>query len=524
MMPARVIVCMIFILVAMTACYPGTQPVETPTIIKPTDTNSPVTDSYATSTSTTPVAPALDEWDDRSVFEPGLIEEAKIALGQLPGASIYHLDVVIADDLTSLTGRERVRYTNQEKTALDVVYFQLFPNLYGGKSELLGVEIDGQEVLPVYESGNSAVRIPLLAPIAPGEQALIEMDFQIQVPTEAGGNYGLFGYLKGILVLDGFYPVIPVFDDQGWHAGKLPPNADSTFQDASFYRVQVTAPAALILVASGVQVERAQEGDNQVVVFVAGPARDFYLAASDQFAIVSKAFGETTVNSYASKDRMEGARNALETAVKALESFSARFGTYPYTEFDVVSTPMEGAVGIEYPGITGINLDAYDPKGTISGAPAPVMLEAAVAHEVGHQWFYNAVGNDQWNEPWLDEAVTQYVTGLYYIDRYGQQGFAGYRESWVSRWERVEREAIPIGLPAADYQGREYSAIVYGRGPLFIEQLAQTMGQESFDRFLRRYYLAHLWGIGTSNAFEKMAESSCNCDLTTLFEEWVYPK
>ena len=27
-----------------------------------------------------------------------------------------------------------------------------------------------------------------------------------------------------------------------------------------------------------------------------------------------------------------------------------------------------------------------------------------VAHEVGHQWFYNLVGNDQVDQPWLDEA------------------------------------------------------------------------------------------------------------------------
>ena len=145
---------------------------------------------------------------------------------------------------------------------------------------------------------------------------------------------------------------------------------------------------------------------------------------------------------------MEGCRRRCARPSPRIKAYSARFGAYPYTEFDVVSTPMQGATGIEYPGITGINLAVYDPAATVSGVAAPVMLESTVAHEVGHQWFYNVVGNDQANEPWLDEAVTQYVTGLYYLDTYGQQGMDGYRATWVSRWDRVNRQAIPIGLPA----------------------------------------------------------------------------
>ncbi len=283
-------------------------------------------------------------------------------------------------------------------------------------------------------------------------------------------------------------------------------------------------PPLHYLIASGIQVDRAQKDNRQVVTVAAGPARDFYMAASDLFAVVSETVGATKVNSYAFKDRTEGSRAALRTAVNAIKSYSAHFGAYPYTEFDVVSTPMQGATGIEYPGITGINYAVYDPKATVSGIPAPIMLESTVAHEVGHQWFYNVVGDDQINEPWLDEAVTQYVTGLYFLDLYGQQGMEGYRNSWLSRWDRVNREPIPIGLPASSYQGKEYGAIVYGRGPLFIEALAQKMGQATFDQFLRDYYQSHKWGIGTAASFKQFADKHCQCDLTPVFDEWVYKK
>ena len=80
----------------------------------------------------------------------------------------------------------------------------------------------------------------------------------------------------------------------------------------------------------------------------------------------------------------------------------------------------------------------------------------------------------------------------------GQQGMDGYRATWLSRWDRVNRQDIPIGLPAGSYQGREYGAIVYGRGPLFVEALAKRMGQSAFDQFLRDYYQSNKWGIGAT--------------------------
>jgi aminopeptidase N len=195
-------------------------------------------------------------------------------------------------------------------------------------------------------------------------------------------------------------------------------------------------------------------------------------------------------------------------------------GQRPCDWFDVQIAA--GFVGMEYPAATTIALRSYDPEATISGLPSPVILESTVAHEVAHQWFYNAVGNDQVDEPWLDEAVVQYLTSRYYLDTYGPEAARSYADSWWSRWDRVEQADIPIGLPAAAYVDSEYGAIVYGRGPIFISALAKEMGQETFDQFLRDYYQSHLWSIGTGDAFRHLAEKHCQCDLGALFQEWVY--
>jgi hypothetical protein len=59
-----------------------------------------------------------------------------------------------------------------------------------------------------------------------------------------------------------------------------------------------------------------------VVTFAAGPARDFYIAASDKYTVVSETVGETKVNSYAFAERADGAKLALRQTVNALKSFN----------------------------------------------------------------------------------------------------------------------------------------------------------------------------------------------------------
>ncbi|MFC1878607.1 M1 family metallopeptidase [Chloroflexota bacterium] len=497
----------LFVLIAviLVSCSPKTVD------IVPPDEDTPVAEVDVLSEN--------QDWDNREIFRPGLIVETQGVLAELPGASVYKLDFTISDDRLKLDGHQAVKYTNREGVSLDEIYFQLFPNASGGGADLSNVKIDDQKVTPEYLDERTVARLPLSPPLEPGVSTIIEFDFSVDMAEEMGGNFGTFGYFDEILVMDEFYPVIPVYDESGWNY-KVPSVGDLTYLDASFYLVSVTAPSELKLIASGYEVENKKSGKQQTVTYAAGPARDFYLAASDKFTSISKQVGETTINSYAFSNRKDAAELALDIASEALKIFNRRYGVYPYSEFDVVSTPMM-ALGIEYPGIVGIAVDLYDLDQTIYGMPAQVVLESTVAHEVGHQWFYNMVGNSQISEPWLDEAVVQYITGIYYKDRYGNSAFESYSDSWFDRWGRVDQEMISVGMPSESYDDYEYSSIVYGRGPIFVNALAEEMGQNSFDEFMIEYFQTNLWGIGTEQEFRDLAEQHCSCDLSSLFAEWL---
>jgi len=498
----------------ITACKPKVTATEKPPTPQQVEQSPPLLTSQSTFFDS--------DLDDLSLFAAGLIESERAALEQLADRSTYRIDVDLNQDLLHVDGRQEVDYTNREDEPLDDIYFRLYPNISGGTASVSDVLAAGIPANPVYEQERSALRLPLPTPLQPGDEIHIEMQFSVELPTEMSGNYGLFGSFDGVVAMQELYPVIPVYDDEGWNIEIPPPFGDLTYLDASFYLVRVTAPENLTLIASGIEVERSVENDLQMVTFAAGPTRDFYLAAVEDYEVTSTTLGETTIYSYAPADKIPFANTGLEIAAAALRGYSNRFGAYPYTELEIVATPML-ALGMEYPNTVAISIDLYDADAEIAGLPTGIILESSLAHEVAHQWFYGVVGNDQVDEPWVDEALTQYATWTYYLDRYGESSADGFRDSLVGRWERVAKADIPIGLPTGEYESLEYGAIVYGRGPLFLEALAREIGQKTFDAFMRAYFQNNKWGIGTAANFQELAEESCGCDLTELFEAWVYP-
>src|SRR5215213_5422627 len=460
-------------------------------------------------------------WEDRSLFKTGLVPSAQPVLDELPNASVYHLEFNIAEDIYHLTGTEDVRYTNAEETALDEVRLRLFPNILGGEMAISNLKVDEQTVTPKYELDQSLLIVPLPTPLEPNQSFVLHMDFTVTVPQTVELNYGVLAYFEDVLALGHAYPMIAVYDDEGWNAEIPPQSGDITYADVSFFLVKITAPKDLTLVTSGQKLSLDEEGQFQTLIIANGPARDFYLAASPGYEEVSQTFGDVTIHSYAPEGSKKGAQMALEVASRAIEDFSARYAPYPYAEFDIVSTPTL-ALGIEYPGIVAITSRIYDVDSDYRGTPAGIYLESTVAHEVGHQWFYGLIGDDQLDDPWLDESLTQFATLQYYEDEYGSEEASGFEASLNGRWGSINYEKIPIGLPVAAYSGQEYSAIVYGRGALFFVALKQRMGAETFDAFIKEYSEALSWGIATPEFLQSLAETHCACDLDDLFNEWVY--
>jgi hypothetical protein len=502
------------LLIALLLLSSACQATPTPTPV-PTFTSVP---SPTPPPTTTPAPVITSPTQDLTPYRAAMIPEAQADVEGLGNPTEYFIDLAVDMENLTLTGSERLLYTNNETVELNEVYLRLFPNTpgYGGSTEIGRVIVNDQEAQGIYELGDSALKIPLAKPLAPGEQLNITLDFLVTVPRENVEGYRQFVYTGGVMAIPNFYPMMPVYDDEGWNIEIAPNYGDATYSDTALYVVQLTVPQEMVVATSGSVVGRVDNSDGTMTLTCAsGPMRDFNIVMSDEYQVVSDTVGQTTVNSYYMPNHEEGGLEVLKYARQALRAYSKLFGLYPFSEFDVMETPTI-AGGIEYPGLIVMNRNYYS-RGNDR-------FEFTTAHEVAHQWWYSMVGNDQVDEPWLDEALTQYSTLIYFEEVHGKGVADSIRRDYFEGGYRqtVEegRDAV-VAQPVAAFSPEDYGPIVYVKGPLFFHALRQQVGYDTYFGIMRRYLEQHKYGIATPESFLAIAEEVSGQSLDEIYHRWI---
>ena len=461
-----------------------------------------------------------------------LIPSAQVALPDLTTAPRYSIELDIDVQNHSFQGRSRVDYTNGEEAPLDELSFRLLPNgknSYGdGYLTVSQVMLDGQSTNFDLSLNDTVLTVHLPEAVNPGESLYLDFEFDGSVPEDFGhgantSGYGIYNYTEGVLALSGFYPILAVYDHQGWNLDPVSWIGDSTFSDMAFYSVEVNASEDLILVSTGVQVDRQDTGDTAQWHFESGPARDFFLIGSADFRVSSRMIGDTSVNAYYFPGDERAAEQALDIASESLNIYVEKFGAYPYTELDVVETPLRNASGVEFPGIILI-------RETLYKSPEKPDFAITIAHEVAHQWWYNLVGNDVFDEPWLDEALATYSSSLYYEVEKGKVYLDGLTEYWEDRYNKIVQDGnddlITQSLDYFENQGkaRFYSTVVYTKGALFFQALRKEIGDQAFFGALQEYYSTYQYQIAHAEDLLDAFERSSGRELDAFYQEWLYSK
>jgi leukotriene-A4 hydrolase len=200
------------------------------------------------------------------------------------------------------------------------------------------------------------------------------------------------------------------------------------------------------------------------------------------------------------------------------------FGPYRWGRYDLLVLPPS----FPYGGMENPRLTFVTPT-VITGDRRLVSL---IAHELAHSWSGNLVTNATWEDFWLNEGFTEYLTYRLIEAQYGQARADMERVIGVSELKADlalaksdEDRKLVRGFPSVD-PDEVFSVIPYQRGSLFITWLESRFGRERFDAFLRGWFDDHAFQSATSPQFvaylnERLLKADPGKVTMAQVEAWI---
>lgn len=429
-----------------------------------------------------------------------------------------------------LTGTVDLRYYNDQPAPRRALYLRLYANdrqYVGGGMRLGAVTVAGAPIRPELSVGDTVAKLPLPAPVAPGQVVDLTIAFTTTVPIAPPRSYGMFALnpTAGSLALAHWYPSLAGVDPDGsWLLDPPSQIGDMIFTNVALYDLTLTAPRGLAVVTTGTEVgTQTGPGGTTRHRIVSGPVRDVAIVADADFQVLSRQVDGVTVNSWFNPARRAGAQRVLDDGAAVLRIYGQLFGAYPYAVFNLVDVPLGGgAAGVEFPQLVMIG-DGYYDNPTIEQA-LPGYLEFLVVHEVGHQWWYGLVGNNQYRHAFLDEGLTNYVATVYFERAHGPAAGAFQLDLNIKLpylTQLFNGGDWVVDTPTDSFPNMTvYGAIVYGKGPLGFAAIRAAIGDAAFFAALRDYAARERFAVATPADLEAAFARAAGRDLGALWHHW----
>lgn len=453
----------------------------------------------------------------------------------------YYISVDFDNANKTVAASQQVDYINSTDTVLKQVKFHVYPKYFelGAtdkvvpqtkvndcykrgmsycKFEFNSLKVAGKDVAVVLEGENDGIlSVNLPNSLMPTECVKIEMQYNITLPN----CEHRFGYGDDTTNLANFYPIACVYEQSvGFSTNPYNANGDPFYSDCANYVVDLTVDSNLVVAGTGTQANlKHGQGKNQIE-FRAKVVRDFACVISDKFEYKTAKAGKVDVNYFYYNDA--NADLTVKAAVDAINTFSKKFGDYPYQNFSVVKCNFLYG-GMEYPNLVMIsdkidNLDDY---------------LNVIIHETAHQWWYGMVGNDEYSLPWLDEALTEFSTALFYdynkdyslthaeIVKANKENYT----LFITVYQDVLGQ-IDTSMRAVDKYNTEpeYTYCTYVKGTLMYESLFALIGERKFIKATQIYLNNNKFKNAKVEDLVEAFSAAAGSDMQSFFDSWLKGK
>ena len=365
----------------------------------------------------------------------------------------------------------------------------------------------------------TVVRVLLPQPVPPGGTIAIDVDFVSRLPRilSRSGHAGPFALVAQ------WFPKVGVYRDGAWRCHQYHGTTEF-FADFGAYDVSLTVPANGVVGATGTLVdERVNQDGTQTLRFRAEDVHDFAWTIDPRFRVVQESVDGTLVRLLLQPTHLHQAERHLAAVRAALRYYRTHLGAYPYLTLTVVDPGpgASGAGGMEYPTLITV--------GTAWWIPARLRLpEVIIIHEVGHQYWYGMVANNEAAEAWLDEGVNSYFEARIMEAAYGPAAYLdlfGLRlDGWTLQRLGYLRspQRDPLTRPGWQFiDADSYAAISYDKAALVLRSLDRRLGGDRLQTALAGYLSAWRFKHPERDDLLESIQSSVGEDLRWYFDQVV---
>lgn len=513
----------------------------------------------------------------------------------------YRINADLDDKANSIEGKEKLTYWNNSRDTLNKVYFHLYQNAFqpgsyyhlyrlannskpkfgiyekqGLGTAVKNLKVNGQEV--ETDLDNTLLIVNLPEPLYPNDSMNFEMDFETFFDN--GSMWRRMKMFKhhGVKHFNAvhWYPRMAAYDRKfGWHLDQH--LGKEFYGDFGTFDVSLTLPQEYIVEGTGnivnrdqvlpeqlmslLQIEnyqdsesakstserldkyfdrpRGHEGPSQAGDeatrtkktwrFHAENVHDFAFTADPTYRMGIEETGDIRCVALVQEHKAANWQETANFIKQVVEVFYDDFGEYPYHKI----VAADARDGMEYPMLT------------LCGGKDPGN-RYLIAHEVGHNWFYGAVGTNETYRAAMDEGFTQMLTA-WALDRIEGENYATpRRDNWYQKMftdtlTNKERSVYYHYLSRAikdddarlNVHSNKYNSAtghgggyrqVYYKMATMLYNLQYVLGDELFLDAMKNYF--NNWKIAHPY-FEDFRNSIINytdVDLNWFFDQWFNTK
>ena len=478
-------------------------------------------------------------------------------LSESPRNASYTIEVRLDPDSKMLEGRQVLTWRNLQDVATDELWFHLYWNgwrnnlstwmredEYRNRSDLGGgvrqedwgwTEVDNIALLDHGERARvdltqtmrfaapddanrddrTVMVVDLPGPVLPGEEVRVELQWRAKVPR----TFARTGFRGEFFFVAHWFPKLGVFEADGWNCHQYHAGTEY-FSDYGNYSVEIRLPERFVVGATGQLAAKVDHDDGTVTHrYEQSDVHAFTWTASPDFVEVLDRFEESglppvDLRLLIQPEHLPQAERHLHATKAALRSFGTWYGPYPYGHVTVVDPAWgSGAGGMEYPTLFTAGTRLFNPFG--GGSP-----EGVTVHEAGHQFWYGLVGNNEFEDAWLDEGLNTFSTNRTMFYTYGVREYVrrffkppgsdtraffpvmltgfnygpsphGNRLGSYRRLAEIDRQDTPSYL----YFPSAGGALSYSKPALWLGTLENLLGwdrlQPAMSRFFQDWQFAH---------------------------------